>query len=143
MSTSFVIALQLTAVGMGMTFLAIGALTLGMYAMTRLTREKVAETAESAVPETVPDTAVASLASWAATDRSGGGDSVTGSPDDDRRRQAAAAAVAVALAQTAGPKARQGAPQLKSRAGGGDAWTYYVRGLHLSRRARHDLGKGQ
>lgn len=68
-------ALQLTTWGMGVTFLTIGALVLGMYAMTAVFKD---------APEKAEEAEIAPAAV----------------PQSDERYLAAAAAVAVALAET-------------------------------------------
>jgi Na+-transporting methylmalonyl-CoA/oxaloacetate decarboxylase gamma subunit len=115
-------ALVLTAIGMGMTFVAIGTLVLGMYLMTALIKGGRSEAAEvPAEPPSVPEIV--------APDYPAG---------RDARQVAAAAAVAVALAEAAAEEAATPprAPVTEVAVGG---WNAYVRGRHLSRRLHHDL----
>lgn len=137
MSETLIAALQLTVVGIGMTFLSIGALTLGMYVMTKLTQAKPEDAA-------LPDTLVAEAgdeATLAVTSGTWQDETKSVSGEAARRRQAAAAAVALALAQAALARSpRFDAPQQSGDASGVvDTWTSYVREQHLSRRIRHDL----
>lgn len=74
MAENLLIALRLTAIGMGVTFTAIGVLVLGMYAMTLLLKDHPEEEDES-VPLFVRE------------------------EEEELRRCAAAVAVAVALAR--------------------------------------------
>ena len=116
-------ALWLTIVGMGMTFLSIGALVGGIYLLTHLTRAKekasaaLAEPARSALGEA---SAVSSI--WEA-------------PDAEPRRRAVAAAVGVAMALAAEIRA---VPAADTGAVATGAWSAYVRGLHLSSRSRYE-----
>jgi len=149
-NTTLAQALQLTVLGMGMTFASIGVLALGMLLMTRMTREKD----RAGTPVGTPAGMSVSVSDGdetemnEMTDRS----EVEGRPDGSAAR-AAAAAVAVALANR--PPATTGAAQAAAAAvavalaGHGaaapqvevsavDAWDGYVRSVHLSRRARHD-----
>lgn len=111
-------ALNLTLVGMGMTFAAIGVLVAGMYALTTFLADE--EEAEEA-PE-IPEVAEAP-ADQAALQL------------DVGRYRAAAAAVAVALAQAA-DTART---QPTGRTVAGESWTAHVRTKQLARREHHDL----
>ena len=113
MTESLSQALQLTAYGMGMTFAAIGALVLGMYAMTLFIKDKEEEAAAAPV-------SASESAPVPSEDAAFGG-----------RRRAAAAAVAVALAQTA--------QAAKPAAAATGTWSAYIRGQHLSQRQQHDL----
>ena len=111
-------ALNLTLVGMGMTFAAIGVLVAGMYALTTFLADE--EEVEE-MPE-IPEVAEAP-AEQAALQL------------DVGRYHAAAAAVAVALAQAADTA------QMKqqSRTVAGESWTAHVRTKQLARREHHDL----
>ncbi len=116
MLESLVDALWLTVIGMAMTFGALGALVLGMYAMTALIRDRQADETEpagSAAPDPEPSAVV----------------------EDQGRYIAAAAAVAAALAQA------ETRPALGNRASAGattevDPWTPYVRNRHIAQRDR-------
>ncbi|MBN1260183.1 MAG: OadG family protein [Anaerolineae bacterium] len=99
-------ALMLTLYGMGMTFVAIGALVGGMYLLTALVPEKKPETA----PETYHETEA-------------------GDADAQGRYLAAAAAVAVALAQSAPATAK------KQAAATGSTWSVFVRNQHIRQRS--------
>ena len=102
-------ALWLTVVGMGMTFTAIGALVLGMYALTALfPGKKKQPPAEVTAPVgAAPE------------------------PVSADRYRAAVAAVAVAVAQTRLRPAAAAAPVSRFA---GDEWTPYVRSHHLAQR---------
>jgi len=117
-------ALLLTAWGMGMTFSSIGALALGMYLLTYLTRERQPEISPAPALDEVGRVDTMSLAE-ASSDAAEG------------RRRALAAAVAVAQAVVAyeqPPLALHG----EARPGGDEVWNSYARGLHLSRRAHYE-----
>lgn len=142
MSSTLTAALQLTVIGMGMTFLSIGALTLGMYVLTRLTQEKEAPAPSDIALEAQARAMGADLEdaqSPDAVDLAGDPAPTPSQGEDARRRQAAAAAVAVALSQHASSGPRYAVSGKDGRAVGADAWTTYVRGQLLSRRVRHDL----
>jgi Na+-transporting methylmalonyl-CoA/oxaloacetate decarboxylase gamma subunit len=141
-NTTLAQALQLTVLGMGMTFASIGVLALGMRLMTWMTREK----GRAGTPDGTPVSDEIGTVEMA--ERS----EVDGPPAEAAAR-AAGAAVAVALANRA--PASRGAPQVAAAAvavalaGHGsavpqvettsvDAWDGYVRSAHLSRRARYD-----
>lgn len=110
-------ALNLTLIGMGMTFASIGALVAGMYLLTALFREKPAIVETSA-----PTPAEVDIPAETAVD------------EDTTRYMAAAAAVATALAQ-----ARQTASRAsKTGAGTAGAWNTYVRGGLLTQRAHYN-----
>jgi Na+-transporting methylmalonyl-CoA/oxaloacetate decarboxylase gamma subunit len=101
-------ALLLTAIGMGMTFAAIGALVLGMVVLGGIKPRKPAEVADEepaasvAEAATIPDTA-------------------------DARYLAAVAAVAVALAQSVREDRRSSGVVV-------DQWRSHVRSRHLTQR---------
>ena len=99
-------ALWLTVMGMGMTFLAIGALVGLMYLITALAPEKGAEEkAEAAEPVAVAEEVPT---------------------DDDARERAAAAAVVLALTlETARHRPAEGQAD--------DPWTIYARSQKLRR----------
>ena len=153
MNTVFGQALQLTAMGMGMTFASIGALVLGMLLMTRITRGKGRAAGDKisaavAIGPEEPGASVVDAVNGNLETR--GGDLSAGEatraavaavavalsqrqairPDSDAAR-AAAAAVAVALGApqpvTSGPEIRRA-----------DVWNAHVRGQYLSRRADYD-----
>lgn len=137
-------ALQLTGLGMGMTFASIGALVLGMLLLIRITRKRT-----HAVGGSFGDGSDAPIALMSAAG---------GCPDDhiepaadEPGARVAAAAVAVALAQDRTPAAAAAAAVAVAVASSGpvpgaagvrvahvDAWNGYVRGLHLSARAGYD-----
>lgn len=138
MNTTLAQALQLTVLGMGMTFASIGVLALVMLLMTWMTREKD----KAGVPVGARDGDEMGTIEMASSSEVDG-------PPDEAAARAAAAAVAVALA-TRTP-ATSGAAQAVAVALAGhgsvtpqvevsavDAWDGYVRSLHLSRRARYD-----
>ena len=140
MNTALAQALQLTVLGMGMTFASIGVLALGMLLMTWMTREKD----KAGVPVGVRDGDEMGTIEMASSSEVDG-------PPDEAAARAAAAAVAVALATRtpATSGAAQAAAVAVALAGHGsvtpqvevsavDAWDGYVRSLHLSRRARYD-----
>lgn len=135
-------ALQLTVLGMGMTFASIGALALGMFLMTRIRIGK-----RSAGPTTVSPSGAAIEAAdmTECFDTSEDIDQGTAqaaaaavavaliedTPVVDGAAQAAAAAVAVALAGS-----DPTSPRVVSTAEG--TWNSFVRSMHLSRRARYE-----
>ena len=143
MNTTLAQALQLTVLGMGMTFASIGVLALGMLLLTRMAGEKD----KAGTPAGTPDGGEIDTTEMA--ERS----EVDGPPGEAAAR-AAVAAVAVALVNRA--PATRGAAQAAAAAvavalaghGSGiipqvevsavDAWDGYVRSGHLSRRARYD-----
>jgi hypothetical protein len=146
MSQSLVQSLQLTLLGMGMTFLSIGALVAGMFLLTRLTAVRVGGRTRATFPGRVePPAAETALTEGEAllttraeiqTEFQEG----LGIPDDEAaemRRRAAAAAVAVALALQERP-----APEV-AQAAAPDAWNVYARSLHLSGRARYESLRGR
>lgn len=101
-------ALLLTAIGMGMTFAAIGALVLGMFLLGGIKPRKPAEVADEE-----PATPVAEAAA---------------TPDTaDARYLAAVAAVAVARAQSVREDRRTSGVVV-------DQWRSYVRSRHLTQR---------
>ncbi len=108
-------ALNLTLVGMGMTFAAIGVLVAGMYALTTFLADEEEAEEMPEVAEAPAEQAALQL--------------------DVGRYHAAAAAVAVALAQAADTA------QMKqqSRTVVGESWTAHVRTKQLARREHHDL----
>ena len=103
-------ALWLTLIGMGMTFAAIGALVLGMYALGSIKPRKAAGEAMAEEAEAAPAAAAEAALSTA-----------------EARYQAAAAAVAVARAQVL-PEVRHPADVPV------DQWRAYVRHQPLLRR---------
>jgi len=133
MSDLLVQGLQLTVLGMGMTFASIGALVVGMYLMTAVTRTKRSR-ADVTLTDPGDEGERVSLESAALES---GRLSSTGDGEDeagDRAKvRAAAAAVAVALAEA---EASEGA-SMPCRSD--NAWDIYVRSRHLSRRTRYDL----
>ena len=117
-------ALQLMALGMGMTFLSLGALALGMYVMTAVLRGKE----KVRLPELEDDLPAAEeVAAYHEGEFAG-----DGSDGEEARRRAAAAAVAVALALADAPPASVSSPAVQ------DPWNAFARSLHLSRRIQHD-----
>jgi Na+-transporting methylmalonyl-CoA/oxaloacetate decarboxylase gamma subunit len=123
-------ALELTVLGMGMTFLSLGALTLGMYAMTMLFRGKdKAEVLESDADLPVGD-AVAAYREGEFVDDAGAGEAA--------RRKAAAAAVAVALALSEAESDRASKQVSRPATADQDPWNAFARSLHLSRRAHYE-----
>jgi len=112
-------ALQLTVIGMGMTFLAIAALVAGMYGLTTLfpadwnspqkSAEKGAEVSEADM--------VAAL---------------MGEEDDEARYVAAVAAVSVAVAQGA----KRDVPKIEIVPP--DSWTAYIRGQYTAQRNQYN-----
>ena len=109
MSELLLEALQLTLVGMSMTFAAIGTLVLGMYLLTMLTKEK-----ELVEEETVSVTPEADLST----------------SSEAELYLAAAAAASVAVAQAAANR--------QSKSGQlGDQWGSYIRSQQLRVRSRN------
>ncbi len=104
-------ALWLTGVGMSMTFVSIGLLVLGMYALTALFPEKKEQSPAETQPVAGP---------------------VAQEPVGTDRYKAAVAAVAVAVAQTRLRPAA--APTISTPWPGSDEWTPYVRNHHLAQR---------
>ncbi len=106
--------LYLTVVGMGMTFLAIGALVASMYLMTAFIKDRKVEE-EPLAPEDEPADVSA--------------------PESDERSLAAAVAVAVALATQSVATATAGGTASTAD------WSAYVRGQHLSMRQQYEARK--
>ena len=137
MNTTLAQALQLTVLGMGMTFASIGVLALGMLLLTRMTREKdnagtpgggeigTIEMAERSEVDGPPAEAAACVAAVAVAVAL-----ANRAPATRGAVKAAAAAVAVALAG-------HGAAMPQVEVSAVDAWDGYVRSVHLSRRARY------
>lgn len=107
-------ALLLTAIGMGMTFAAIGALVLGMFLLGGIKPRKPAEVADEE-----PATPVAEAAATP--------DTADAAPPQDARYLAAVAAVAVARAQSVREDRRTSGVVV-------DQWRSYVRSRHLTQR---------
>ncbi len=125
-------ALQLTVWGMGMTFASIGALALGMLALTYLTSGKrrkhsIAEEISEEAIEAVLESDAQSTAAQAAAA------AVSVALADRAAAKAAAAAAAVAVSLNEGASA----PRADQVSADG-AWNGYVRGMHLSRRACYE-----
>ena len=164
MSDLVMSGLRLTLVGMGMTFLSIGALVVGMFLLTRLTREKtadqpgtgrsagyvvttpssevrgqVAERRQIAASGTEPESGGRSPGELGVRESTLGG----GWDDDEERRRAVAAAVAVSLAlQVASGLSPTSI--CSDRAGRQEApWSVYARGLHVSSRSRYESLRGR
>ncbi|MBN1246716.1 MAG: OadG family protein [Anaerolineae bacterium] len=117
-------ALWLTVIGMGMTFLSIGALVGGIYLLTHLTRAKEMAPVEPASESSRSGTeAVFSApADWDAAEA-------------EPRRRAVAAAVAVAMAlEVDGRAVAATGAEIRPTS----PWNAYVRGLHLSSRTRYE-----
>jgi len=144
-NTTLAQALQLTVLGMGMTFASIGVLALGMLLLTRMTREKDKAGTPDGTPAGVP--LGGEIGTIEMADRS----EVDG-PPAEAAACVAAVAVAVALANrapaTRGAVKAAAAAVAVALAGHGaampqvevfavDAWDGYVRSVHLSRRARY------
>jgi len=135
-------ALQLTLLGMGMTFLSLGALVAGMFLLTRVTRPQtdVGDGGDGGEGGLEGDALV--------VDGEGMGglamqpELVTGD-DAEERRRAAAAAVAVSLALQVPARGRAILTPLDGGAYGESAWNTYARGLHLSSRARYESLRGR
>ena len=145
MNTTLAQALQLTVLGMGMTFASIGVLALGMLLLARMTREKdkagtpvdraagvplggeigTIEMAERSGVDGPPAEAAARVAAVAVAVSL-----ANRAPETRGAAQAAAAAVAVALAG-------HGSAMRQVEVSAVDAWDGYVRSVHLSRRARY------
>lgn len=121
--------LQLTMLGMGMTFASIGALVVGMYFMTAVTRGK--RPRAEATLKVQRDGGEGVSVDSAALE--GGHLSLTEESSGDAKYRAAVAAVAVALTE-----AEAQAPSIAPRVSDA-AWDIYVRGQHVSRRMRYDL----
>jgi len=125
MSDTLLQALWLTLIGMGMTFLSIGALVGGIFLLTHLTRTRRSE------PASLPNKATSS------------GEEIYGAPasavaqpalgeDVGYRRRAVAVAVVAALALAEGERK---VPPLVSS---GSGWDAFVRGRQLSSRANYE-----
>jgi Na+-transporting methylmalonyl-CoA/oxaloacetate decarboxylase gamma subunit len=138
-------ALQLTLLGMGMTFASIGALALGMWGITYLTRGARPQPSIEEGHENVGYV--------------GAGTGMRAAADDpdmavEQMNQAVAAATAVALALAEQAQARgaaqaaaaavavsqvaQPVPAFRATSG---AWDSFVRSASLSQRARYDARK--
>ncbi len=125
-------ALVLTGWGMGMTFLALGALVLGMYLMTALVKDK---------NETHTDSDVELVVGAGEDNDEGNLDHLiienkgTARINDDQNRAAAAAvAIAIALSQESAEKQYKTPAHIAVPV----AWDHYVRGRHLSQRSRYE-----
>jgi Na+-transporting methylmalonyl-CoA/oxaloacetate decarboxylase gamma subunit len=117
-------ALELMALGMGMTFLSLGTLALGMYVMTAVLRGKE----KVGLPE-LEDELPAAEEVAAYREGEFAGDINEG---EEVRRRVAAAAVAVALALADAPSTSVSSPATQ------DPWNAFARSLHLSRRIQHE-----
>lgn len=151
MSEALAQALRLTALGMGMTFASIGALALGMLAMTYLTNGSRLRAKDGRERKTLDDRTSESQAKPATAESIPAGHAVV-RPE----AAAAAAAVGVALARLAEDHAMEAAQaaaaavavslidqqgsvsSAPSYPGAAEPWNSYVRGAHLSRRARYE-----
>ncbi len=120
-------ALQLMILGMGMTFLSLGALTLGMYLLTAIFRDK----GGAELPELDDELPVGEDVS-AYREGEFTGDAIAG---EEARRRAAAAAVAVALAMTEADERLECPPASRAIQ---DPWNAFARSLHLSRRTQYE-----
>jgi hypothetical protein len=144
MSDLMVSALQLTVLGMGMTFLSIGALVGGMFLLTRLT------TRRQTVPSLQPSLGEGGEAgkrrqivmSSAESDGVKMQQEVVAEESEEERRRAVAAAVAVSLALRSGARGFS-TSSLPHREREENPWDVYVRGLHLSARSRYDSLRGR
>jgi Na+-transporting methylmalonyl-CoA/oxaloacetate decarboxylase gamma subunit len=130
MGDQWVQGLQLTLLGMGMTFASIGALVVGMYLMTAVTRTERSK-GKSALRGHRDEGENVSLNN-AALGR--GALPSTEESVDDAKYRAAAAAVAVALAEADTDVSSAAPPPASS-----SAWDIYIRGRHVSHRTRYDL----
>lgn len=121
MSEPLTQALYLTAIGMGMTFIAIGTLAGGMFLMTLLIKDK--KTSAKAASKETKNAVVEPVAL-----------------EDPDRAIAAAAAVAIAIAQntTRAQKARTA-----SKSGPTSNWNNYVRASRFSQRQQYSQRRGQ
>lgn len=150
MSEALIQALQLTVFGMGMTFASIGALALGMLVMTYLTKETGSKPVNSRERGNVGNLesglGSAQIASGSGAAEAAAAAVAVALANQDEAcdvvaAQAAAAAVAVSLAMhqsaesivddTIRARGVQGQPQ-------DGPWNSFVRGQHLSRRARYE-----
>ncbi|MGC9347265.1 MAG: OadG family protein [Anaerolineae bacterium] len=130
MAESLAQALELTVLGMGMTFGAILVLILFMYLMTYLTRQRSTTSAAG-----LGGDGAMSVGEEMAEMRHGGDESAT--LDRVRRQRAAAAAVAVAMAL--GERIADVKPAADAEAAA--AWDIYMRTRHLSQRVRYESRK--
>jgi Na+-transporting methylmalonyl-CoA/oxaloacetate decarboxylase gamma subunit len=125
-------ALTLTGWGMGMTFMSIGALVLGMYLITSLFRGKSNSQMESEEDATHTE-------ETAYLDENLENTSIENDVTDgmnDQQELAAAAAVAVAMALSQETKAQKRI--ISNYPMNNDMWNHYVRGRHLSQRSRYE-----
>jgi Na+-transporting methylmalonyl-CoA/oxaloacetate decarboxylase gamma subunit len=129
-------ALTLTGWGMGMTFLALGALALAMNFMTLLFKDKTeivhdewAVTPEEDNVESDVDGAAKSVHNQRDMKNL---DLVNGR-NDQNIAAAAAVAVAMALAQEL-PRQQKQSTDIQTES----AWDYFIRGRHLSQRSRYE-----
>ena len=123
-------AVILTGWGMGMTFLAIGALVIGMYLMSMVIKEKT-ETAADDTDETIADLLEEdNEETIEPLEINNGGFSINSR--EQYRALAASVAVALALSQESGEKE----PITTTTTPG--AWNHYVRGRQLSQRSRYE-----
>lgn len=134
MSDLMVSALRLTLLGMGMTFLSIGALVGGMFLLTRLTMRRQTDQPQQMVTygaETGGDERPSGLPESRGSNLEGRWD------DDEERRRSVAAAVAVSMALNAESDRSPGMMREET------LWNGYVRGLHLSARSRYESLRGR
>ncbi|MDF1513995.1 MAG: hypothetical protein P1S60_09310 [Anaerolineae bacterium] len=124
-------ALILTGWGMGMTFLAIGALVLGMFLMTILIKDRQSSNSENfmeydseldiSLPESDESAVLENELDIAAHEID----------------MAAVAAVTVAIAIVQQPPFQL--PKLVEKTGTSDGWDHYVRGRRMSQRSQYEL----
>ena len=123
-------AVILTGWGMGMTFLAIGALVIGMYLMSMVIKEKT-ETAADDTDETIADLLEEdNEETIEPLEINNGGFSINSR--EQYRALAASVAVALALSQDSGEKE----PITSTTTPG--VWNHYARGRQLSQRSRYE-----
>jgi Na+-transporting methylmalonyl-CoA/oxaloacetate decarboxylase gamma subunit len=128
-------SLILTGWGMGMTFLAIGALMVGMYTMTLLVKEKRDLLDEDKVDDSSFDFAGEDSTQYPETDRINIKEHV---PNRGEKYRAVAASVAVAIAiadETGKSQEASSLTQIPS------IWDFYVRGRYLSQRTIYESQK--
>ena len=134
-------ALILTGWGMGMTFLAIGALVVGMYFLTMVIKDKEDTDVDNVVEYNSPEDVGELVIGLPLDDTQRHLETpdienigITPNNDDQNRALAASVAVAIALSQESEDKEEETFTAIITQ----DAWNHYVRGRHLSQRSRYE-----
>jgi Na+-transporting methylmalonyl-CoA/oxaloacetate decarboxylase gamma subunit len=128
-------SLILTGWGMGMTFLAIGALMVGMYTMTILFKEKHDPAVEDKVEDVAYDSSEEDSTQHLETDDI---NIIRYAPQQREQYRAVAASVAVAIAIAEETRKSQETLPLTQIP---SLWDFYVRGHHVSQRTFYESRK--